>query len=121
MNCIKICEILYDERTFKFLESYLKNKNLNEICFIFFYDGKHDYSIIYDFIKKVENIFKININYFDISDLLIVLKEKQEKLKLEFDPIDWNQIIIDIKNAYINSIKRKMKENEDCFSGKLSM
>lgn len=113
---IKFCEIIYSEKTFEFLKSYLKDKNLNEICFIFFYDGNNNYLTVYDFIKKIEKQFNINVNYFDISDLLNVLKEKQEKLKLNFSIEDWNEIINDTKNAYINAIKRKIKENEDYFN-----
>lgn len=110
MKRTNICEIIYDNKTFEFLENYLKNKNLNEICFIFFYDGSHNYFDICDFIKKLENQFNININFFNISDLCKILKEKQEKLILKFDATDFNQIILDIKNAYINAIKRKIEK-----------
>ncbi len=106
---IQFCEIIYDNKTFEFLENYLKDKNLNNICFIFFYDGQYNYIDVYNFIKNLENQFKININYFDISDLCKILKEKEKILKLKFDFIDQNQIIIDIKNTYINAIRGKLK------------
>ena len=106
---IKFCEIIYDNKTFEFLENYLKDKNLNDICFIFFYDGKYDISVIHNFIKDLEAIFNININFFNISHLYKILEEREQILNLKFDIIDWNQIINDIKNAYINAIRKKME------------
>ena len=112
---IQFCEIIYDNKTFEFLENYLKDKNLNDICFIFFYDGKYDIFVIHNFIKNLEATFNIIINYFDISDLYKILEEKERILNLKFDVMDWNQTIIDTKNAYINAIRRKI-ENENNFS-----
>lgn len=51
---IQFCEIIYDNKTFEFLENYLKDKNLNNICFIFFCDGQYNYIDVYNFIKNLE-------------------------------------------------------------------
>ena len=88
--------------------NFLKNiQNINDICFLYFHTGKEiDYLTSYQFIKELENKFKINVNFIDISFFFDGIKKINNKNQcIKFKDNDIDKMVENLKNMYITSIK----------------
>ena len=114
-------DLKFSEKCLEFLnmmKNVAKTKNINDICFVYFYTGKNeDYLSAYQYIKYLENYFKVNINFIDIS---FFFEELQKKYKnnnfFKFKDSDINEIIEKIKEMHVKIIndylKGDIKNNE---------
>jgi hypothetical protein len=94
------------------LKDYIKEtfNNSLEDCYIYFYLGDIDNLTCYNFIKYLENEFKITVNIFDISNFYLDIIEKQKSYKnLNLLQSDINNAILAIKQIYLNAVENYLK------------
>lgn len=94
------------------LKDYIKEtfNNSLEDCYIYFYLGDIDNLTCYNFIKYLENEFKITVNIFDISNFYLDIIEKQKSYKnLNLLQSDIDNAILAIKQIYLNAVENYLK------------
>jgi hypothetical protein len=94
------------------LKDYIKEtfNNSLEDCYIYFYLGDIDNLTCYNFIKYLENEYKITVNIFDISNFYLDIIEKQKSYKnLNLLQSDINNAILAIKQIYLNAVENYLK------------
>ena len=94
------------------LKDYIKEtfNNSLEDCYIYFYLGDIDNLTCYNFIKYLENEFKITVNIFDISNFYLDIIEKQKSYKnLNLLQKDIDNAILAIKQIYLNAVENYLK------------
>ncbi len=94
------------------LKNYIKETSNNSLedCYIYFYLGDIDNLTCYNFLKYLENKFKITVNIFDISNSYLDLIEKQKSYKnLKLLQSDIDNAILAIKQIYLNAVENYLK------------
>ena len=89
-------------------------QNIDEICIVYFHTGKNiDYLTSYQYVKYVEDHFKININFIDISDFYQCFqKVNQSNQFIKFKEDDIDKMIKKIKEMYIFSINNYLNKGK---------
>ena len=91
-----------------------ERQNIDEVCIVYFYTGKDiDYLTSYQYVKYVEDHFKININFIDISDFYQCFqKVNQSNQFIKFKEEDIDKMIKKIKEMYIFSINNYLNKGK---------
>lgn len=107
-------DLNFSEKCPEFLDivkDIAKNKNINEICFVYFYTGKNeDYLTAYQYIKFLEDSFKVNINFIDISFFFEGLQKKyKNNIFFKFKDSNIDEVIEKIKEMHVKTINDYLK------------
>lgn len=91
-----------------------ERQNIDEICIVYFHIGKNiDYLTSYQYVKYVEEYFKINVNFIDISDFYQCFqKVNQSNQFIKFKEDDIDKMIQKIKDMYMFSINNYLNKGK---------
>ena len=110
LNFAKNCQEFLDV-----IKEKAERQNIDEVCIVYFYTGKDiDYLTSYQYVKYIEENFKINVNFIDISYFYKGFQNvNQNNQFIKFKEDEINKMIEKIKKMYMDSINNYLnKENK---------